>query len=81
MNESDRIAELAQRLGALLPEGVSEARADLEKNFKAVLGSWFEKKDLVTREEFDVQTAVLAKTRARLEAIEKRLDSHDDSSS
>ena len=74
MNESARIAELAQRLASMLPDGFSEARSDLEKNFKAVLGSWLEKLDLVTREEFDVQAAVLARTRARLEALEKRLD-------
>ncbi len=46
---------------------------DIEKNVKAMLTSGFAKLDLVTREEFDVQAQVLAKTRARLEALEARV--------
>ncbi|TWC65150.1 accessory factor UbiK family protein [Herbaspirillum sp. SJZ099] len=46
---------------------------DLEKNVKAMLSQGFAKLDLVTREEFDVQAQVLAKTRARLEALEARV--------
>jgi len=46
---------------------------DIEKNVKAMLNSGFAKLDLVTREEFDVQAQVLAKTRARLEALEARV--------
>jgi BMFP domain-containing protein YqiC len=46
---------------------------DIEKNVKAMLGQGFSKLDLVTREEFDVQTQVLAKTRAKLEALEARV--------
>jgi hypothetical protein len=46
---------------------------DIEKNVKAMLASGFAKLDLVTREEFDVQAQVLAKTRARLEALEARV--------
>ncbi len=47
---------------------------DLEKNVKSALTQGFSKLDLVTREEFDVQTQVLARTRARLEALETRVD-------
>lgn len=46
---------------------------DIEKNVKAMLNQGFSKLDLVTREEFDVQTQVLAKTRAKLEALETRV--------
>ena len=46
---------------------------DIEKNVKAMLNQGFSKLDLVTREEFDIQTQVLAKTRAKLEALEARV--------
>jgi BMFP domain-containing protein YqiC len=46
---------------------------DIEKNVKAMLSQGFSKLDLVTREEFDVQMQVLAKTRAKLEALEARV--------
>ena len=47
--------------------------ADLEKNLRALLASFFSRLDLVTREEFDVQREVLARTRARLEELEAKL--------
>jgi BMFP domain-containing protein YqiC len=46
---------------------------DIEKNVKSMMTQGFSKLDLVTREEFDVQAQVLAKTRAKLEALEARL--------
>jgi BMFP domain-containing protein YqiC len=46
---------------------------DIEKNMKTLLTQGFAKLDLVTREEFDIQAQVLAKTRAKLEALEARL--------
>lgn len=46
---------------------------DIEKNVKAMMSQGFSKLDLVTREEFDVQTQVLAKTRAKLDALELRV--------
>lgn len=46
---------------------------DIEKNVKSMMTQGFAKLDLVTREEFDVQAQVLAKTRAKLEALETRL--------
>ena len=46
---------------------------DIEKNVKAMLSSGFAKLDLVTREEFEVQAQVLAKTRAKLEELEARV--------
>jgi hypothetical protein len=67
------IDDLAQRLAGAVPESVSALRRDLEQNFKGVLQSQLSRLDLVTREEFDVQAAVLKRTRARLETLEKRL--------
>jgi len=46
---------------------------DIEKNVKSMMTQGFAKLDLVTREEFDIQAQVLAKTRAKLEALEARL--------
>ena len=46
---------------------------DIEKNVKAMLGQGFSKLDLVTREDFEVQTQVLASTRAKLEVLEARV--------
>lgn len=65
--------ELSQRLGAMLPPSVGEARADLQKNFRAALQAGLTRLDLVTREEFEVQQAVLLRTREKLEALELRL--------
>ena len=67
------IDDLARRLAGAVPESVLALRRDLEQNFKGVLQSQLAKLDLVTREEFDVQAAVLKRTRAKLAALEKRL--------
>ena len=67
------LEELSQRLGALLPPSLGEARADLEKNFRAALQAGLQKLDLVTREEFEVQKKVLLRTREKLEALERQL--------
>ncbi len=70
------VDDLARRLGGLLPPGLSEARADLEQNFRAALQAGLQRLDLVTREEFEVQRAVLARTREKLEALERALAEH-----
>ena len=67
------IDDLARRLAGSVPEGVLALRRDLEQNFKGVLQSQLAKLDLVTREEFDVQAAVLKRTREKLAALEQRL--------
>jgi ubiquinone biosynthesis accessory factor UbiK len=67
------IDELARRLVDALPGGLRTLQADLEQNFRAVLQSGLARLDLVTREEFDVQSAVLRRTREKLEALEARL--------
>lgn len=67
------IDQLAQRLASLVPPGLAQAREDVHANFKDILAQGLRRLDLVTREEFDVQSQVLARTRERLEALEKRL--------
>jgi len=65
------IDDLARRLNDLVPPGLKDARADLEQNFKATLQAGLAKLDLVTREEFDVQRAVLLRTREKVEELER----------
>ena len=67
------IDDLARRLAAAVPEGVRQAGRDLESNFKMVLQNALGKLDLVTREEFEVQQQVLARTREKLESLAQRL--------
>ncbi len=69
----ESIEKLAKALAETLPEGLRSVREDLEKNFRSVLQGGLGKLDLVTREEFEVQEAVLRRTREKLEALEKRL--------
>ena len=65
--------ELARRLADAMPSGVKELQADVEKNMRAQLQSGLSRLDLVTREEFDVQAKLLARTRAKLETLERQV--------
>jgi len=76
MND-DSVESIARKLADAVPQGLRSIREDLEKNFRSVLSSSLSKLDLVTREEFEVQEAVLAKTRDKLEALEARLQELD----
>jgi hypothetical protein len=69
----ETIDRLAKNLAETLPEGLRSMREDAEKNFRAVLEASLAKLDLVTREEFEVQEAILARTRQKLEALEAKL--------
>ena len=69
----ESIDQLARRLADSVPQGLRSVKDDLEKNFRSVLQSGFGKLDLVTRDEFEVQEAVLARTRQKLEGLEERL--------
>jgi BMFP domain-containing protein YqiC len=62
--------DLAARIGKAIESGPAK---DIEKNVRAVLQSGLARLDLVTREEFDTQAAVLAKTREKLERLETRV--------
>ena len=67
------IDDLARRLSSLVPPGVREGREELQQNFKARLQAGLGRLDLVTREEFDVQRAVLARTREKLETLQAQV--------
>ena len=76
MNEETQrpqLEELARQLAAAVPKNLRAIGEDLEKNFRSLLGAGFERMDLVTREEFDLQAAVLERTREKLEALEARI--------
>jgi ubiquinone biosynthesis accessory factor UbiK len=68
-----RIDEVVRRLMDNLPPAFRATQRDLESNFRAVLRASLGKLDLVTRDEFDTQSRVLERTRARLEALEARV--------
>ena len=70
-NES--VENIASKLVEAVPESLRAVREDLEQNFRAVLSASLSKLDLVTREEFEVQRAVLARTRDKLAALEAKL--------
>ncbi len=67
------IDEFAERMMGLLPPGAAELREDFQKNMRATLQTMFARMDLVTREEFEVQAAMLLRAREQLEALEKRV--------
>ena len=65
--------DLAARLQAAVPEGMRSLQQDVDRNVRAAVQSALNRLDLVTREEFEVQTKVLARTRAQLEAMNTRV--------
>ena len=69
----ESIDQLARRLADSVPKGLRSVKDDLEKNFRSVLQSGLGKLDMVTRDEFEVQEDVLARTRQKLEGLEERL--------
>ena len=74
MLEIKSIDELARRVNELIPPAVREASGDLQQHIKATLQAGLGKLDLVTREEFDVQRAVLLRTREKLELLERMVE-------
>ena len=74
MTDSRRLEDLAARLARVLPPGLTGLRAELEDNFRAILRNNLERFDLVSRERFEAQAELLAKTQAKLDALEQRLE-------
>jgi BMFP domain-containing protein YqiC len=70
---ANSLDELARRLAESVPESVKAFGRDLEGNFKAVLQAQLAKLDLVTRQDFDVQSAILQRTQAKLADLEARV--------
>ncbi|HAD32740.1 MULTISPECIES: accessory factor UbiK family protein [unclassified Methylophaga] len=74
MIDPKKFDEIADTITRALPPGLLQMREDAEKNIRAAMSSTFNKLDLVTREEFEVQSQVLLRTREKLEALEKRVE-------
>ena len=68
-----RIKELIESITSLLPNNADEIKDDFKDNLKILLNDYLRKINVVTREEFDTQNAVLKKTRSKLDEIEKKL--------
>lgn len=71
---TDQFDKLTKKLLDALPEGIKTLENDVQQKFYDVLQSTFQKMDLITREEFDTQTRVLAKTRAKVDSLQAQLD-------
>lgn len=73
MIDPANLDQLVNRVARLMPSGLTDASDDLKKNLSAVLNAWFERLDLVTREEFDIQTQVLRKTREKVTELSDKI--------
>jgi BMFP domain-containing protein YqiC len=73
MFEPSTLNDLAKRLAGVVPGDLHLLKGDMEKTFQAILQASFSRMNLVSREEFDVQRSVLARTREQLESLEARV--------
>lgn len=73
MIDTKKFEEVVQSFTNALPSGFTNIQVDVEKNVRAAMSATFAKLDLVTREEFDIQTQVLHRTREKLEALAIRV--------
>lgn len=74
MFDSKQFDDIAKKLFSVLPESVQNIEKDMQQKFKEILQATFAKMDLVSREEFDVQSKVLARTREKLDALQMQVD-------
>lgn len=72
-SDQPSLDDLARKLTDAIPDNLRDLGEDLQRNLKSTLRSGLERMDLVTREEFDVQSRVLERTRAKLDALEARV--------
>ena len=73
MLDPKKIDDVMASISGVLPSGFGAIQEDVEKNIRSVMSATFAKLDLVTREEFDIQTQVLHSTREKLEALAQRV--------
>jgi ubiquinone biosynthesis accessory factor UbiK len=73
MFDPSSLDSLSQRLADATPAGLRHLREEMQRNFRAILQGTLARMDLVSREDFDVQREVLARTRAKLESLEARV--------
>ena len=74
MIKPDSLEDLVRRLGEMLPPGLERLQDDFRRNARGAMEAALARMDLVTREEFDVQAAVLARTREKLDALARRVE-------
>ncbi len=74
MLDQKKIEQVARQIQNVLPQGIKDLGDDIDKKIRAILQSQLNKLDLVNREEFDVQTQVLLRTREKLARLEQRLN-------
>ncbi len=70
---SRNLDDLVRRIADALPGGIGQLNEDMRRNLKEVISASLTRMDLVSREEFEVQTAVLARTREKLERLEAKV--------
>lgn len=75
---TEKLDELVNRVISSLPRDLDLARKDIEKNLKSAISAGLARMDLVTREEYDIQLALLQRTREKLENLEKKLTDLED---
>ena len=73
----ETLDDLTRRLAEAVPDNLRRTGEDLQTRFRQVLTGAFERMELVTREEFEIQKKVLLRTREKLDALERRLDEHE----
>ncbi len=69
-----QLEDLAKNLFAALPASLQNLETDIQQQFKEILHATFTRMDLVTREEFDVQIKVLARTREKIDSLQNQVD-------
>ncbi len=74
MIKQEKIDDFFQEISKLLPDDLRDLKQDINRNLKAALNATFARMDLVTREEFDIQTALLSKTRVLVEELERKIN-------
>ena len=73
MKDKNFLNDFINKLGNVLPDNLQEIKQDIKKNFNVVLLSAFDKLELVTRKEFDTQVKVLARSRQKIELLERKV--------
>ncbi len=73
MINKEHIEEFIQQASKLVPDDLSRFKKEIENNLRTTLSASLSKMDLVTREEYDIQTALLQRTRAKLDTLQKKL--------
>ena len=72
--QPQQINQLAEKIESLLPPGLKQVKQDFDEKLKKLLQQQLSDMDFVSREEFDIQSKVLARTRQKLEQLEKKIE-------